>query len=161
MGPSEYEVSIIRKNGEIRHLQVFRKAVLWNGEKRFQALYLDISESKHWLETARRFEKTILGQKMLLNQQSSSVEELIERLTHSREELGASYRELKVKKDELVRSEKLAFAGRMAAGIAHDPKSANQHHDVGPAAQKSRKDKNGGPDGIIQSWRETRTASNT
>ena len=63
MGPSEYEVSIIRKNGEIRHLQVFRKAVLWNGEKRFQALYLDISESKHWLETARRFEKTILGRK--------------------------------------------------------------------------------------------------
>ena len=119
-GPGEYEISIVRKNGKVRDLQVFRKAILWNGEKQFQALYRDISESRHWLETTSKFQKTIRGQKMLLDQQSSSVEELIERLTRSREELGASYRELKVKKDDLVRSEKLAFTGRMASGIAHE-----------------------------------------
>jgi len=44
--PPEYEISIVRKNGEIRHLQVFRKEVLWNGEKQYQAIYLDITERK-------------------------------------------------------------------------------------------------------------------
>ena len=44
--PSEYEISIIRKNGEVRHLQVFRKEVLWNGERQFQVIYRDITERK-------------------------------------------------------------------------------------------------------------------
>jgi len=44
--PPEYEISIVRKNGEIRHLQVFRKEALWNGERQFQAIYLDITERK-------------------------------------------------------------------------------------------------------------------
>jgi PAS domain S-box-containing protein len=119
-GPREYEIAVVRKNGEIRHLQVFRKEVFWDGEKQFQALYRDITEEKKRAEAIRRFEAKIQGQKMLLEQQSSSVEELIGRLTHSREELAASYEALKANKDDLVRSEKLAFTGRMAAGIAHE-----------------------------------------
>lgn len=119
-GPREYEIAIVRKNGEIRHLQVFRKEVFWNGGKQFQALYRDITEEKKRGEILRRFEATIEGQKTLLEQKSSSVEELIGRLTHSREELAASYTALKANKDDLVRSEKLAFTGRMAAGIAHE-----------------------------------------
>ncbi len=43
---TEYEISIVRKNGEIRHLQVYRKEVLWNGEKQFQVIYQDISKRK-------------------------------------------------------------------------------------------------------------------
>ena len=119
-GPSEYEISIVRKNGEVRHLHVFRKEILWNGEKRFQALYRDITEDKKRGEVIGQFEATIRGQKLLLDQQNSSVEELIDRLTRSREELGASYEALKANKDDLVRSEKLAFTGRMAASIAHE-----------------------------------------
>jgi PAS domain S-box-containing protein len=119
-GPSEYEINIVRNNGEVRHLHVFRKEVLWNGEKQFQALYRDVTEEKKRGEAIKRFEETIQGQKMLLDQQSSSVEELIDRLTHSREELKASYETLKANKDDLVRSEKLAFAGRMASSIAHE-----------------------------------------
>jgi PAS domain S-box-containing protein len=45
-GPSEYEINIVRKNGEIRHLLVLRKEVLWNGTKQFQVIYQDITERK-------------------------------------------------------------------------------------------------------------------
>jgi two-component system, cell cycle sensor histidine kinase and response regulator CckA len=45
-GPSEYEVSIKRKDGEIRLLQVFRKEVLWDGKKQFQVVYHDITNRK-------------------------------------------------------------------------------------------------------------------
>jgi len=44
--PSNYEISIIRKDGKIRYLEVFRKKVLWNGEIQFQALYADITDRK-------------------------------------------------------------------------------------------------------------------
>jgi PAS domain S-box-containing protein/putative nucleotidyltransferase with HDIG domain len=44
--PSNYEVSIIRRDGSIRNLEVFRKQVLWNGETQFQALYSDITKRK-------------------------------------------------------------------------------------------------------------------
>jgi PAS domain S-box-containing protein len=44
--PSEYEISIIRKDGEIRHLQVFRKTIIWDDKKQFQVLYRDITDCK-------------------------------------------------------------------------------------------------------------------
>jgi PAS domain S-box-containing protein len=40
---TEYEISIVRKNGEIRHLQVYRNEVLWNGARQFQVIYKDIT----------------------------------------------------------------------------------------------------------------------
>ena len=42
--PSKYENDIVRKNGEIRRLLVNRGEVFWNGEKRFQMLYQDVTE---------------------------------------------------------------------------------------------------------------------
>ncbi|MCX5850171.1 MAG: PAS domain S-box protein [Deltaproteobacteria bacterium] len=42
-GPSEYEVSIVRKNGELRHLYVFRKQIFWNGKNQSQVIYQDIT----------------------------------------------------------------------------------------------------------------------
>jgi PAS domain S-box-containing protein len=44
--PSEYDISIVRKDGEVRQLQVFRKEVLWDGERQFQVIYQDITERK-------------------------------------------------------------------------------------------------------------------
>jgi PAS domain S-box-containing protein len=42
-GPSEYEISIVRKDGEIRHLYVLRKEIFWNGQKQSQVVYQDIT----------------------------------------------------------------------------------------------------------------------
>ena len=50
---SEYEISIVRKMGEIRRLRVFRKEILWNGQKQFQAIYQDITERKKAEEKLR------------------------------------------------------------------------------------------------------------
>ena len=41
--PSEYTINIIRKNGEVRHLQVYRKEILWNGKRQYQVIYQDIT----------------------------------------------------------------------------------------------------------------------
>jgi len=51
--PSEYEISIIRKDGEVRNLQVFRKEVLWGGDRQFQVIYQDITERKRAEQTLR------------------------------------------------------------------------------------------------------------
>ncbi|MBU4582345.1 MAG: PAS domain S-box protein [Proteobacteria bacterium] len=61
-GPSEYEISIVRKNGEIRDLQVFRKDVLWDVERQFQIIYQDITErkraEKEVVETLQQLQET-------------------------------------------------------------------------------------------------------
>jgi PAS domain S-box-containing protein len=44
--PTEYEISIVRKDGEVRHLQIFRKEISWDAERQFQVLYSDITERK-------------------------------------------------------------------------------------------------------------------
>jgi PAS domain S-box-containing protein len=51
--PLEYQISFVRKDGTIRHLQVFRKEVLWEGKKQFQVLYNDITEQKRIQEALR------------------------------------------------------------------------------------------------------------
>jgi|GEM_PF-528563 len=51
--PSNYEVNIVRKDGEIRHLQVFRKEVIWNGARQFQVLYQDITKRRRAEENIR------------------------------------------------------------------------------------------------------------
>ena len=60
-GSSEYEISIIRKSGEVRHLHVFRKEIFWNGKKESQVIYQDITPRRqaeeklnHTLENLRR-----------------------------------------------------------------------------------------------------------
>lgn len=54
--PSEYIISIIKKDGEIRHLQVFRKEMLWGGKRQFQVLYNDITKRKRAEEELKRSE---------------------------------------------------------------------------------------------------------
>jgi len=42
----DYEICIVRKNAEIRHVKVLRKEVLWNGIKHYQVINIDITEQK-------------------------------------------------------------------------------------------------------------------
>jgi len=42
----DYELSIVRKNGELRHVKVWRKEIMWNGERHYQIINLDITEQK-------------------------------------------------------------------------------------------------------------------
>ncbi len=44
--PPNYEISIIRKDGGIRHLIVSRKEVVWGGEVQYQVIHQDITERK-------------------------------------------------------------------------------------------------------------------
>jgi two-component system, NtrC family, sensor kinase len=51
--PDKVEVDIIRRDGTIRHLQVFRREVFWDGKRQYQTLYNDITEQKT-IETSLR-----------------------------------------------------------------------------------------------------------
>jgi diguanylate cyclase (GGDEF)-like protein/PAS domain S-box-containing protein len=44
--PTTYEISIVRSDGQIRHLSVSRGELIWNGEKQFQVVYQDVTERK-------------------------------------------------------------------------------------------------------------------
>jgi PAS domain S-box-containing protein len=55
--PPNYEIGIIRKDGEIRHLTASRKAVVWNGEVQFQTIYQDVTEGKQAVEALRESEE--------------------------------------------------------------------------------------------------------
>ncbi|MDD5007148.1 MAG: PAS domain S-box protein [Syntrophorhabdaceae bacterium] len=57
--PSEYGINIVKKNGEVRYLLVFRKEILWNGERQFQTIYQDITERKRAEEALRENEERL------------------------------------------------------------------------------------------------------
>ena len=44
--PPEYEISIVKKDSEVRHLLVLRREILWDGERQFQVIYQDITNRK-------------------------------------------------------------------------------------------------------------------
>ncbi len=57
---------------------------------------------------------------ILIGRNMRKVKELIGELTESQKELKISYEQLQTNKDDLIRSEKLAYTGRVSASIAHE-----------------------------------------
>jgi PAS domain S-box-containing protein len=55
--PLDYEVSIVRGDGQIRYLSVSRGELRWGGEKVFQLLYQDVTERKLVEEALRDSEE--------------------------------------------------------------------------------------------------------
>jgi PAS domain S-box-containing protein len=59
LSATSYEINIVRKNGEIRHLRVFRKKVLWDGMLQYQIIYEDITGHKQAEEEIRKSKKLL------------------------------------------------------------------------------------------------------
>ncbi|MFH1934041.1 MAG: PAS domain S-box protein [Pseudomonadota bacterium] len=80
--PSGYEISIVRKNGEIRHLQVLRKDVLWDGERQFQVIYQDITDRKRAEEKLRASQQQLRALAERLQQIREEERVLVSREIH-------------------------------------------------------------------------------
>jgi PAS domain S-box-containing protein len=52
--PPTGETSIVRKDGEVRHLEILTKGILWNGERLYQLLLQDVTERKKSDEKLRQ-----------------------------------------------------------------------------------------------------------
>lgn len=87
--PTHFELSIIRKDGEVRHLQVFHRKVLWDGKEQFQVLYDDITERK-------RAERELQEKNEQLDTQNEELQSQSEELMAQGQELMEKSRELEV-----------------------------------------------------------------
>ncbi len=52
-----FEVDFTRRDGELRHIEVFQKEVLWDGEKRFMLLHVDVTEKRRAENALRESEE--------------------------------------------------------------------------------------------------------
>jgi PAS domain S-box-containing protein len=121
-GPSEYEISIVRKTGEIRHLHVYRKEIFWDGQKQFQVIYQDIT-------LRRQAEKKLSETLESLRQSIKVTIQVLGMATEARDPYTAGHQ---------VRSAEIARSIAMEMGLSKDRidgiRLAGSIHDIGKLA---------------------------
>ena len=94
LSPKNYEVSIVRKNGEIRHLKVNRKKVLWDSVLQFLVIYEDITEVKTREIELKKSHEELVQLNLYLQRVREEERKLIARELH--DELGQSLTAVKI-----------------------------------------------------------------
>jgi len=56
---SDYEISIVCKNNNIRYIKVSRKEIMWNGTKHYQVINIDVTEQRIAEEQLRKLSKAV------------------------------------------------------------------------------------------------------
>lgn len=56
---SDYEISIVCKNNNIRYIKVSRKEMMWNGTKHYQVINIDVTEQRIAEEQLRKLSKAV------------------------------------------------------------------------------------------------------
>jgi len=142
--PSEYDISTTRKDGEVRHLQVFRKEILWDGERQFQVLYNDITNRKQAeerIQASLREKETLLREihhrvknnmqvisgLLDLQARSSGNPELIKRLNESQNRI----RSMALIHEKLYGSKDLARI-ELAVYVRNLSQELSQSHKINP-----------------------------
>jgi len=102
-----YEVSIVRNNGEICHLKILRKEILWNGKNHFQVIYQEITERKRAMLALQESEELLAQTQEIAKIGSWKMDLDSNRLTWSDETFrifGHDPRELPVTYDAFLKS---------------------------------------------------------
>jgi len=113
----EYELEILGKNGTVRHIQVWRKPVLWDGESQYQVLYADITERK-------RAEEELLRTLERLNKALEATIEIMVQAIEARDPYTAGHQQRVADLAQAIAAEmdlgKDRIAGIYMAGVVHD-----------------------------------------
>ena len=57
---SNFEIDLIRKDGSVKHMMVYRKTIIWDGKKEYQNIYQDFTErSQNEKQLRQSFDKQI------------------------------------------------------------------------------------------------------
>ena len=91
---TNYEISIVREDGEIRHFMVFRKEILWNDIWQFQDIYEDITQRKQGEEEIKNMKESMANMHQHLDEIRENERALISREIH--DQIGQSLTALKI-----------------------------------------------------------------
>lgn len=118
-GPSEYNVSIVTKSGEVRHLHVLRKDIVWNGKKQYQVIYQDITDRR---KAEEKLSQTLDN----LRQSIKATIQVLGMASEARDPYTAGHHK---RVSDLARA--IAIEKRMSQDVIEGIRMAGSIHDIG------------------------------